>query len=105
MLDAARRAARLAQGRSRADLEQDDDLADAIMWRLTVVGEAAARVSAETQATLGAVPWPQILGMRNRLVHGYDQIRFDRVWQVLAADLAPLIAALEQALAAEGDVT
>jgi uncharacterized protein with HEPN domain len=44
----------------------------------------------------------EIVGMRNRLVHGYDAIRFDLVWGVLIDDLPPLIAALEQALAGPG---
>lgn len=77
--------------------------ASAVMWYLTVIGEAAARVSAEGRAALPSLPWSDIVAMRNRLVHGYDTIRFDRVWSVLADDLPPLIAALETALAADLD--
>ncbi len=45
MLDAARRATHLVRGRTRADLDRDGLLADAIMWRITIIGEAAARIS------------------------------------------------------------
>ena len=103
MLVAARRAAELARGRTRAEVERDSILTDAIVWRPTIIGEAAARVSAEGRAALPTLPWLEIVGMRNRLVHGYDAIRFDLVRGVSIDDLPPLIAALEQALAVQAD--
>jgi uncharacterized protein with HEPN domain len=103
MLAAARRAAELAQGRAKTDVEGEPILADAIIWRLTIIGEAAARVSAEGRAALPSLRWSEIVGMRNRLVHGYDAIRFDLVWGVLIDDLPPLIAALDQVLAVQAD--
>ena len=44
------------------------------------------------------MPWPQIIGMRNRLVHGYDVIDFDLLWDTMTDDLPPLIAELERIL-------
>jgi uncharacterized protein with HEPN domain len=44
------------------------------------------------------IAWPEIIGLRNRLIHGYDSVDFDILWQIVTDDLAPLIAALEKAL-------
>ena len=42
------------------------------------------------------IPWPRVIGMRNRLVHGYDVIDYDLLWDTVVIDLPPLIAALTQ---------
>ena len=65
---------------------------------IEIIGEAAARVSAETQAKHPEIRWPGIIGMRHRIAHGYDEINFDIVWEVATVDLPPLIATLEQIL-------
>jgi hypothetical protein len=41
------------------------------------------------------VPWPQIVGLRNRLIHGYDEVDFDILWQIVSRDLPKLIEVLE----------
>lgn len=71
MLDAARKARRFVQDRKRADLEMDEMLALAIVRLLEIVGEAAAHVSEPVQADLPDIPWRQLTGARNRLIHGY----------------------------------
>ncbi len=70
----------------------------AVIRQITIIGEAANRVSRAFQATQPAIAWPDIIGMRHRLVHGYDEVRLDQVWAVvrhhlpaLAATLRPLI--------------
>jgi uncharacterized protein with HEPN domain len=44
------------------------------------------------------IPWPEIVRLRNRLIHGYDSVDFDILWQIVSGDLPALIAALEKAL-------
>lgn len=61
-----------------------------------IIGEAASRVSEETQLRTPNIPWPQIRGMRNRLIHGYDVIDYDLLWDTVMADLPPLIAELKK---------
>jgi uncharacterized protein with HEPN domain len=95
MLDHAREAFALVRNRSREDLEADRLLNLALVRLLEIIGEAASRVSAEERTRYPAIPWLQIIGMRNRLIHGYDSIDFDILWQTLVEDLPPLIAALE----------
>ena len=60
-----------------------------------IIGEAANRVSSDTQKKHPEVPWPKIIGMRNRLVHGYDVIDFDLLWDTVTTDLPPLMNALK----------
>jgi uncharacterized protein with HEPN domain len=96
MLLTARRAERFARGISRADLDKDEMRQDALVRALTVLGEAAGRVSEETRKEHSEIPWPQIVGMRNRLVHEYFRIDLDVVWNVVSVELRPLIAALEK---------
>jgi uncharacterized protein with HEPN domain len=65
---------------------------------LEIVGEAAGRVSDETRALHSEIPWPQIIGLRNRLIHGYDAVDYDILWQIITDDLPALLAILEKAL-------
>jgi uncharacterized protein with HEPN domain len=101
MLDHSREAVSMASGRTRADLEADRMLNLSLVRLLEVVGEAAGRVSGETQARLEDIPWHEIIGLRNRLIHGYDMVDFDILWEVVSNDLPGLIEALDKAIADE----
>ena len=72
------------------DLVEDRVRQLALRKLVEVVGEAANRVSEETQQRHQEIPWPQIIGLRNRLVHGYDDINLDILWQIIQNDLPPL---------------
>jgi uncharacterized protein with HEPN domain len=98
MLDAAREAAQLAQGKTRPDLDADRPLNLSLVRLLEVVGEAASRVSADERAKCPGIPWTQIVALRNRLIHGYDNVDFDILWQIVTQDLPALIAELEKRL-------
>ena len=52
------------------------------------------------QTAYPSIPWPQIVGLRNRLIHGYDAVDFDILWDVLQFDLPALIAELRAIFAA-----
>jgi len=105
MLDHAREAADLVRGRTRSDLDRERVLSLALVRLLEIVGEAAARVSPDLQRQHGHVPWSEIVGLRNRLIHGYDAVDLDVLWQIVADDLPPLIAQLQAILdvVPEGD--
>jgi uncharacterized protein with HEPN domain len=96
MLDHAREAVEMVRGRSRADLDTDRKLNLALVRLVEVIGEAANRVPDDFRSRHPQVPWRQTVGMRNRMVHGYDVIDFDILWSVLQKDLLPLIEALEK---------
>lgn len=99
MLEEARKLIARAERANREDLDRDDDLSAALAWRLSVIGEAAARLSSTTREQHATIPWTRIVGMRNRLIHGYDAIDLEIVWQTVHVDLPPLVADLERILA------
>jgi uncharacterized protein with HEPN domain len=101
MLDHAREAVGMVRGRSRADLDTDRQLNLSLVRLVEVIGEAANRVPDDFRSRHPQVLWRQTVGMRNRMVHGYDVIDFDILWSVLQKDLPPLIEALEKILKEE----
>jgi uncharacterized protein with HEPN domain len=96
MLDYARQAVAMAQGRKPSDLESDTMFQLALTRLVEIIGEAASRVSMPARERYGEIPWPDIVGMRNRLVHGYDVVDLNLLWNTVATDMPPLIAALER---------
>lgn len=98
MLDAAREALQYVGGRSRGDLDKDGMLARALVNCLAVIGEAASRVTQETRSVAASIPWAQIVGMRNRLIHAYFDIDQDEVWRTVAEDLPSLVNLLQTTL-------
>ena len=95
MLDHAREAVAMAGGRKRTDLDTDRQFNLALVRLLEIIGEAANRVPEIQRSRIPEVPWPQIVGLRNRLIHGYDEVDFDILWQIVSSDLPKLIGALE----------
>jgi uncharacterized protein with HEPN domain len=91
----------MIRGRARSELETNRMLQLALVHLVQVVGEAANRVSRAGQTRYPEIPWTRAIGTRNRMVHGYDRIDHDVVWDTIAEDFPPLVAALEQALAGE----
>jgi len=98
MLDAAREALSFVAGRERRDLDADRMLVLALVKSIEIIGEAGTRVSEEGRDATPAVPWPEIIAMRNRLVHAYFDVNLDVVWATVREDLPALVAALQDAL-------
>jgi uncharacterized protein with HEPN domain len=96
MLEHAREAVALVAGKDRSDLDTSRMLSLALVRLIEIIGEAANRVAKTRQRQLSQVPWSQIIGMRNRLIHGYDVVDFDIVWQTVTKELPPLITILEK---------
>ena len=69
---------------------------------IEIIGGAAGKVSEPTRRHLPAIPWQDIVGMRNRLIHVYFDIDVGVVWDTVTKDLPPLVAALDSALASDG---
>ena len=76
---------------------------DAVVRELEVLGEAAARVSDDVRAEHPDIPWPQIVGLRNRLIHEYFRVQLDVVWSVVANELPSLIEQMEAIVPPEVD--
>ena len=102
MLDASREALSFIEGRSSDELLTDRMLLLSLVKEIEIVGEAAARVSNEYRAEARSIPWSVVVGIRNRLVHGYFDLNLDVIWSTLTDDLPPLVVALEKALSESG---
>lgn len=80
----------LTEGKSLNDLFEDRVRQLALLKLVETVGEAANRVSDKTKQKHSTIPWPQIVGVRNRLVHGYDAVNLDILWKIIRNDLPHL---------------
>jgi uncharacterized protein with HEPN domain len=95
MLDYAREAENYARGKIREDLDRDRPLMHSLVRCLEVIGEAAGRIPREDRERYPDLSWPDLIGLRNRLIHAYDQVDLDILWQIVVKDLPPLRARLE----------
>jgi len=91
----------MARGRARSDLDEDRQLELSIVRLLEIIGEAASRVPDEERERLPQIAWREIVDFRNRVIHGYDTVDFNIVWQIVQVDLPRLVAALEATVDAE----
>ncbi|ELS00533.1 hypothetical protein Xen7305DRAFT_00002340 [Xenococcus sp. PCC 7305] len=80
---------------SKDEFIENIQLQDSVIRRLLVIAEAARRVSATTRTTLSNISWQEINGMRNRLVHEYDDINLNIVWDVVQNEIPILIQQLK----------
>jgi uncharacterized protein with HEPN domain len=104
MLDYAHETLELIRGKGRNNLDSDRVLGLALVRLLEMIGEAANRVSPEGQSLCPSIPWSQIIGLRNRLIHGYDAVDMDILWQILKRDLPILIEELEKILSRKTEI-
>lgn len=98
MLDAARDALSFVVGREREDLDTDRMLALALVRSIEIIGEAGSRVSPEGRTEIPAIPWAEIVAMRNHLIHAYFDVDLDIVWETVKNDLPPLVSTLDRVL-------
>ncbi len=101
MLDAAKEAESFSQGKTRNSLDTNRELVLALVKCIEIIGEAATRISNESREALPQIPWSNIIGMRNRLIHAYFDINLDILWKTVIEDLQPLIFELEKILKSE----
>jgi uncharacterized protein with HEPN domain len=96
ILDASRKAVKFSQGRRRTELDSDEMLSLALVRLLEIIGEAAKGVSSSVRQHYAEIPWKDIAGTRDRLIHGYYDVDLDIVWSIIINDLPPLIIRLEE---------
>jgi uncharacterized protein with HEPN domain len=76
-------------------LDIDRKLKHALVRLLEIIGEAANGMSSDIMKKYPDIPWKEMIGMRNRLVHGYFDVDLDIVWQTVTEDIPPLKTLLE----------
>jgi len=98
MLDAAVEIQQYVKGSTRDDLNRDRKLVHSLVRLFEIIGEAATQVSEELRDNIPEVPWPILIGMRNRLIHAYFSINLDIVWSTSTEDISSLITELKKLL-------
>lgn len=74
----------------------NDVVHDSVLYQLAVLGEAANRLSEAVRERHPEIPWPQIVGFRNRIMHEYHSVSLRIVWQTIEQELPALKSAMEQ---------
>ncbi len=90
IVDAAQSIEKFLMGQDFSEFEQNEMMHSAVLQKLTVIGEAAARLSKEFTNRYPDIPWMDIVGFRNIAVHEYFAVRWDIVW-VAATEEVPLL--------------
>jgi uncharacterized protein with HEPN domain len=101
MLQSAELIATYTNQCSQAEFNENFQLQDAVIRRLLVVAEAARRVSDDTRQRLPNIAWKEINGMRNRLVHEYDDLNINIVWNAVQIAIPQLIRELKREIPPE----
>lgn len=101
MRDYVKKAIAVIEGKTRNDLEKDEILCLALTHLVTLVGEAANKYPTEKQEQYPLIAWPKIISMRNRLIHGYDAVDYDILWDAVTNNFPPLLVELEKILPPE----
>ena len=95
MANAAREAVLLVSTLNHNQFLADRRTQLAILHLIALIGEAARRTTAEFRMQHAEIPWPQAMGMRNKVVHEYDDVDLELIWDVLVDDLPALISQIE----------
>ncbi len=98
ILDSIQRIRRYTEGMELAGFQEDDLVQDAVLRRIGVIGEAVGYLPAELKEQYPQVPWQDIKGMRNKLIHDYGHVDLELVWAVVQKDLPLLEPQIRQIL-------
>lgn len=77
---------------------------DAVMRNLEIIGEAAKRISPDLREQLTVLPWRQIAGLRDVLIHDYPNLDLERVWLIANRDVPELLRVIEDFLRERGEI-
>ncbi len=101
IMESARLAAEYISEKTKEEFLSDFQCQDAVIRRIEIIGEAARRISLETQIVFQNLPWKEMIGMRNIMIHDYDDVDMVIVWDTVKKDIPFLISALENIINSE----
>jgi uncharacterized protein with HEPN domain len=96
ILDAIAENTSYVRGLTYHDFCVDSKTLKAVVWNLVIIGEAARLIPSDIESVYQGIPWAQIRGMRNHIVHGYDQVDAEIVWNVIQTELPALVPIFER---------
>ena len=96
MLDSVETLLWFLEGKTRKHFSSNRMFSNAVIRELEILGEAANNISTKTQKLFPELPWRQIIGMRNTLIHAYFDVDYDIIWETVNNDLPPFHHRLKQ---------
>jgi uncharacterized protein with HEPN domain len=101
MRDYARKITSLVEDKNKEDFQNDEILCLAISRLIELIGEASNKYPKELQNLYPQIPWAKIISMRNRLIHAYEFVDYDVLWDAITINIPALLAELEGILPQE----
>ena len=98
ILEAAKLAISYVESKTEEDFFADVQCQDSVIRRLEIIGEAARRISEENRKAHPKLPWREMIGMRNILIHEYDDVDLPIVWKTVESELPSIVAKVEKLL-------
>ena len=105
VIESAALIADFLKGRTLESFTVDELTRSAVLWRLTVLTEAATKLSQKSRDSLREIPWEEIRGLRNRLIHGYFTLDWPLVWEIVTQAVPQLRLQAEKMLELESPDT
>jgi uncharacterized protein with HEPN domain len=90
ILDAIKRVEKYLSDVSESAFDQDSLLQDGIIRQIEIIGEATKNISTMTRNKYRKVPWKDMAGMRDKLIHGYFGVDINAVWETAQKDIPVL---------------
>lgn len=87
---------RFTLDRKREDLDSDEMFSFAVVRAVKIIGEAASKITKEGRDEISGLPWQEIIGMRNRLAHGYFDINHSILWATIQRDIPAIYSILQK---------
>lgn len=98
MREAARSILEFANGITSHEFQTNDMLRSAIERKLEIIGEAANRIPEDYQESHPDISWRKVISQRNIVIHEYDEIREEIIWDIVTKHIQPLIDSLDRLL-------
>ncbi len=102
MLLAINEAYSFSKETKRKDLNKNRMLVLSLIKEIEIIGEAASKLSADLLNRYPEIPWADIVGMRNKLIHGYFEVNLDILWNTIKKDLPKLKEQLQKIIIERG---
>jgi len=103
ILESARIAMDYVAGKTWEQFEDDLQCQDAVLRRIEIIGEAARHTSPQTRKKYLHIPWREMSTLRNVVIHQYDSVDIDQVWNTVQNKLPTLVAELSKIIPPESD--
>lgn len=101
MIDSIARIHSFCAGRTRSELDTDDAFKSAVLYKFSILGEAAYTISRKLKAKHPEIEWRTISGMRHWIIHSYFEVNLNTVWETIQNDISPLSGTLQKVLETE----